>query len=68
MPQGPNTLATSVLFIDESQDQRTHWAEQIKSCSEDYETRFIGLNGFAGRPSFHSNGCALRELRQYHVF
>jgi DNA-binding NarL/FixJ family response regulator len=35
MDCGP--LTTSVLFIDESRDQRTYWAERLKSCSEDYE-------------------------------
>ena len=37
MPQGPNILATSVLLIDESQDQRTYWSNQLKTCSPDYE-------------------------------
>ena len=37
MPQGPNTPATSVLLIDESQDQRTYWGDQLRRCSPDYE-------------------------------
>jgi PleD family two-component response regulator len=28
---------TSVLLIDESQDQRTYWGNQLKTCSPDYE-------------------------------
>ena len=28
---------TSVLLIDGSKDQRTHWAGQLKDCSADYE-------------------------------
>ena len=29
--------STSVLLIDGSKDQRTHWADQLKDCSADYE-------------------------------
>jgi CheY-like chemotaxis protein len=29
--------STSVLFIDESQNQRTYWGNQLKQCSSDYE-------------------------------
>lgn len=28
---------TSVLFIDGSKNQRAYWADQLKSCSPDYE-------------------------------
>jgi CheY-like chemotaxis protein len=37
MPQGPHIPATSVLLIDGSKNQCTYWAEQLKSCSADYE-------------------------------
>jgi CheY-like chemotaxis protein len=32
----PST-ATSILLIDESKNQRVYWADQLKSCSSDYE-------------------------------
>jgi two-component system KDP operon response regulator KdpE len=37
MPHRPNVPAPSVLFIEESKDQRTYWINQLKSCSTDYE-------------------------------
>ena len=37
MPQEPDIPAISVLLIDESKNQRTCWANQLKSCSADYE-------------------------------
>ena len=33
----PELPAMSVLFIDNSKRQRTFWADQLKSCSSDYE-------------------------------
>jgi DNA-binding response OmpR family regulator len=37
MPQEPDIAATSVLFIDRSEEQRTYWGDQLKSCSANYE-------------------------------
>jgi CheY-like chemotaxis protein len=37
MPTDPAISTTAVLFIDESKKQRTFWANQLKSCSAEYE-------------------------------
>jgi hypothetical protein len=37
MPQGPDIPAISVLLIEGSTDQRACWADQLNSCSSDYE-------------------------------
>jgi CheY-like chemotaxis protein len=37
MPQEPDIPSTVVLLIDESKNQRTYWANQLKSCSDEYE-------------------------------
>jgi CheY-like chemotaxis protein len=37
IPRGPHIPATMVLLIDGSKNQRAYWADQLKSCSPDYE-------------------------------
>jgi DNA-binding NarL/FixJ family response regulator len=37
MPQGPDIPPLAVLLIDSSKKQRTFWADQLKSCSSEYE-------------------------------
>jgi DNA-binding response OmpR family regulator len=37
MSQEPNIPSTSVLFIDPSSRQRTHWVNELKRCSPHYE-------------------------------
>ncbi len=37
MAPKPEPLATSVLLIDGSKNQRAYWADQLKRCSLDYE-------------------------------
>jgi DNA-binding NarL/FixJ family response regulator len=36
MPVSPDTPNTSVLLIDSSMNQRTHWADELKRVSPDY--------------------------------
>ena len=37
MMREPESPTTSVLLVDGSQDQRTYWGDQLRSCSADYE-------------------------------
>ena len=37
MPPTPESLTTSVLFIDGSKNHRAYWADQLKRCSLHYE-------------------------------
>jgi DNA-binding NarL/FixJ family response regulator len=37
MPQGPDISTISILLIDGSKNQRAYWAEQLQSCSPDYQ-------------------------------
>jgi CheY-like chemotaxis protein len=63
MPQGPNIPATTVLLIDEGKDQRTYWADQLKSCSSDYEI-LEASDGFSALDLHRSRqiDCVVLEL------
>jgi len=37
MPKSPDIPITPVLLIDSSTNQRTYWADQLKSCYSEYE-------------------------------
>jgi DNA-binding NarL/FixJ family response regulator len=37
MSKSPDIPITSVLLIDSSTNQRTYWADQLKSCYSEYE-------------------------------
>jgi DNA-binding NarL/FixJ family response regulator len=37
MLPSPDLPTTSVLLIDGNANHRTHWADQLKSCSSDYQ-------------------------------
>ena len=53
----------SVLFIDGSQNQRTHWADLLKRCSPDYEI-VEASDGQSGLELYRSRqfDCVLLEL------
>src|SRR5688572_22180270 len=53
----------SVLFIDGSQNQRTHWADLLKRCSHDYEI-VEASDGQSGLELYRSRrfDCVLLEL------
>ena len=54
---------TSVLFIDESKDQRAYWADQLKRCSPDYEI-IEAADGQSGLNIYRSRriDCVVLEL------
>lgn len=59
----PAISTTVVLLIDESKNQRTYWAEQLKSCSADYEI-LEASDGESGLDLFRSRriDCVVLEL------
>jgi CheY-like chemotaxis protein len=63
MPQGPDSPTISVLLIDSSKKQRTYWAEQLKSCSPDYQI-FEAFDRPSGLALFRSHriDCVVLEL------
>jgi DNA-binding NarL/FixJ family response regulator len=58
-----NIPTTSVLFIDESKNERTYWSRQLKSCSQDYEF-FDASDGESGLQLYRSRkiDCVVMEL------
>ena len=62
-PRESDAPTTSVLFIDPSQDQRTHWAEQLTRCSDDYEI-LEAWDGQSGLALYQSRriDCVVLEL------
>jgi len=63
MPPTPESLTTSVLFIDGSKNHRTYWADQLKRCSSDYEI-FEAEDGQSGLDLYRSRriDCVVLEL------
>jgi len=63
MPQDPDIPVVSVLFIDNSSHQRTHWADELKRCSSDYQI-FEADDGPSGLALFRSRriDCVVLEL------
>ena len=59
----PELPVMSVLLIDGSKNQRTHWAEQLKSCSADYEI-VEASDGESGLALYRSRriDCVVLEL------
>lgn len=57
------SLTTSVLLIDESKNQRSYWAEQLKHCSPDYVI-VEASDGQSGLDLFRSRriDCVVLEL------
>jgi len=59
----PELPTTSVLIIDGSQNQRTYWTDQLKSCSANYE--FVeASDGQSGLDLYRSRriDCVVLEL------
>jgi len=59
----PDSCTTSILLIDDSQSQRTYWADQLKCASPDYliveaEDRESGLALYRSRKF----SCVILEL------
>jgi DNA-binding NarL/FixJ family response regulator len=54
---------TVVLFIDESKNQRSYWAKQLKTCSADYEI-LEASDGQSGLGLYRSRriDCVVLEL------
>ena len=63
MPQGPDIPTISVLLVDGSKNQRAYWAEQLQSCSPDYEI-FGAADGQSGMDLYRSRriDCVVLEL------
>jgi CheY-like chemotaxis protein len=63
MLPNPDLPTTAVLFIDDSNDQRAYWADQLKSCSDDCEI-LEGSDGQSGLALYRSRriGCVVLEL------
>jgi DNA-binding NarL/FixJ family response regulator len=62
-PTNHQPFATSVLLIDGSQNQRVYWADQLKSCSPDYEI-IEASDGPSGLDLYRSRriDCVILEL------
>jgi CheY-like chemotaxis protein len=63
MPQGPDIPPISVLIIDSSKKQRTYWADQLNSCSSDYDI-FEAADAQSGLALYRSRriDCVVLEL------
>ena len=63
MPNDPDISTVSVLLIDGSANQRTYWADQLKSCSADYQI-FEAHDGRSGLDLYRSQriDCVVLEL------
>ena len=63
MPQSPDSPSTSILFIDGSKNHRAYWADQLKSCSPDYQI-IEAADGQSGLDVFRSRriDCVVLEL------
>jgi CheY-like chemotaxis protein len=63
MPPNADVHTTSVLFIDESKNQRAYWADQLKRCSPGYEI-VQASDGQSGLDLFRSRriDCVVLEL------
>jgi DNA-binding NarL/FixJ family response regulator len=57
-------LNTSVLFIDDSENQRTHWIDQLTWCAPDHYRIFQASDAEAGLTLFRSEwiDCVIMEL------
>ena len=63
MAQHPELPCTSVLFIDGYHSDRTHYVDQLKWCSSDYEV-LEAVNGQAGLTCYRSRriDCVVLEI------
>ena len=63
MHPNPELPTTAVLLIDENKNQRAYWADQLKSCSSDYEI-LEASDGESGLKLYQSRriDCVVLEL------